>query len=119
MPNPLCHFEFLSRDVARSRAFYGEVFDWGFDEASMPGYTLIQPGIEPGGGMMPLPEGSSARPYLMVYFSVDDVEAAVQRVRQHGGAVLTPPTLLPDNMGCYAIVTDPDQIVFGLFKPGS
>lgn len=116
MPNPLCHFEFLSRDVARSRAFYGEVFDWAFDDASMPGYTLVQPGIEPGGGMMSLPEGSAARPALMVYFSVDDVAAAAERVREHGGAILSPPTTLPNNVGQYAIVADPDQVVFGLFK---
>ena len=50
MPNPLCHFELMASDPNRAKAFYGAIFDWKFDDSSMPGYTLIHTGAEPGGG---------------------------------------------------------------------
>ena len=50
MPNPLCHFEFMTGDLAKCQAFYGKVFDWQFDDKSIPGYSLINAGSEPSGG---------------------------------------------------------------------
>ncbi|GIK17737.1 MAG: glyoxalase [Planctomycetota bacterium] len=116
MPNPLCHFEFMTADPAKCRAFYGKVFDWAFDDQSMPGYTLIQPGAEPNGGMMKRPE-VAPRACLTVYFSVTDLEATLKKVRDHGGKVLVEATPIP-NVGTYAIIADPENVVVGLLKPG-
>lgn len=116
MPNPLCHFEFMTVDIEKCRSFYGKVFDWTFDDQSMPGYTLISAGGEPGGGMMKRPNVAPMG-CLTVYFGVDDLEKTLKKVRDHGGKVLVEATSIP-NVGTYAIIADPENIVVGLLKPG-
>jgi hypothetical protein len=115
MSNELCHFEFMSNDVTRCRRFYETIFDWKFDEQSMPGYTLIQTGREPGGGLMQRPE-SAPRPCFMVYFMVDDIPATLRKAEQAGGKVLKPETPIP-GVGAFAVFGDPDGNAIGVFKP--
>jgi hypothetical protein len=115
MGNPLCHFEFMTNDVAKAKAFYGEVFDWRFDEATMPGYTLIHAGAEPGGGMFPKPPNAPG-PCLNVYFLVTDIDATLARVTRLGGTVIVPKSPIPGH-GQYAMFADPDGIAVGLFQP--
>ncbi|MBU0637921.1 MAG: VOC family protein [Planctomycetes bacterium] len=114
MPNPLCHFEFTASDEARSRQFLTSVFDWKFDGSSMPGYTLINTGSEPGGGLMKVtPEMPG--PCFTVYFLVDDIPATLQKVEQAGGKVLVPQTPIP-NVGEFAIIADPDGLHLGIYR---
>jgi len=69
-------------DADRGRAFYEGVFGWRFE-----------PGPSGNGFMIETPDGaagihggdSGASPY--VFFSVDDIEAAMERVRELGGVV--------------------------------
>jgi predicted enzyme related to lactoylglutathione lyase len=49
-----------------------------------------------------------------VYFGVDDVDAAFQRVIELGGRELFAPQDFPG--GRFAIVTDPQGAAFGLLK---
>ncbi len=69
-------------DAERGRAFYEGVFGWRFT-----------PGPSGNGYMIHTPEGhagihggdAGASPY--VFFSVPDIEAAMERVRERGGTV--------------------------------
>jgi predicted enzyme related to lactoylglutathione lyase len=114
MANPICHFEFCSDDPEKCKQFYGSVFGWEFDNQSMPDYTLINTGSEPGGGLMKRPPQAPA-PSLTVYFLVDDVGATVSKAQQAGGTVLVPETPIP-NVGAFAIIADPEGLHFGIFK---
>jgi len=114
MPNSLCHFEFMSNQPEESKAFYGAVFDWKFDDASMPGYTLIDPGAEPGGGLFKKPTDAPG-PALNVYFQVEDLDATIAKATQNGGMVIVPKTEIP-NVGWFAMFADPEGIVIGLLK---
>ncbi len=115
MPNPLCHFELMTKDVNKCQAFYTGVFDWKFDSSSMPGYTLIQTGKEPAGGMMKVPPGAPG-PCFTVYFMVDDIGATLKKVERAGGRVLKPETPIP-NVGAFAIFADPEGNALGIFRP--
>ncbi|MCC7294102.1 MAG: VOC family protein [Phycisphaerales bacterium] len=115
MPNPLCHFEFMTGDVQKCREFYGKVFDWTFDDQAMPGYTLIHTGADPGGGLMSRP-AVAPMACLTVYFSVADMEQTIRKVKEGGGRILVEPTDIP-HVGTYAIIADPEQVVVGLLKP--
>ena len=42
MANPLCHFELMSSDPSKCKDFYRSIFNWEFDEESMPGYSVIK-----------------------------------------------------------------------------
>lgn len=117
MPNPLCHFELMTSDPAKCKAFYGAVFDWKFDDDSMPGYTLINAGAEPSGGVFPKPAGAPAG-CLNAYFNVDDIDATLKIVTEQGGKVLVPKTAIP-NVGHFAMFTDPEGIPIGIMRPSS
>jgi predicted enzyme related to lactoylglutathione lyase len=56
MSNPIVHWELMVTDLDKGKAFYSAVFDWKFDESTYPGYTLIDTGSPPGGGMLAKPE---------------------------------------------------------------
>jgi len=98
MNGELSFFELGVGDVARARDFYGALFDWEFvDEGN--GATIETPNIP--GGVHPGDAGAS--PY--VFFRVDDLKAAVERVRELGG-----------DTGDWAETDDPDAAArFGRF----
>ena len=114
MPNPLCHFELMTTDPAKCKAFYGAIFDWKFDDESMPGYTLVRPGVEPNGAIFKKPDDAPG-PCLNVYFLVDDIDATLAKVKEKGGTVIVPTTEIP-SVGWFAMITDLDGITIGLFK---
>ncbi|MHC4065083.1 MAG: VOC family protein [Planctomycetota bacterium] len=114
MGNPLVHFEFMTDDEDKCRAFYGSVFDWEFDASSMPGYTLIKTGTDPSGGLMKRPAESPSTA-LNVYFEVDDVEAVLAKVTSAGGTVLVPKTPIP-NVGAFGMFADPENNCVGVFQ---
>jgi hypothetical protein len=115
MPNPLCHFELMTNDPAACRKFYGGIFDWKFDDRSMPGYTLVNTGAEPGGGIFPKPPHAPGA-CMNVYFQVEDVEATLAKAVQLGARIVVPRSNIP-NVGEFALFADPEGIVVGLFKP--
>jgi uncharacterized protein len=82
MTGELSFFELGVGDVQRGRAFYEGLFGWRFGpSASGEGFTIdsaVVPGGMHGGDV-------GASPY--VFFAVDDIEAAVERVRELGGVV--------------------------------
>ena len=114
MASPLCHFEFLSDDPEKSRRFYSTVFGWKYDDSSMPGYTLIDTGSEPGGGLMKRPEQAPGV-VLNVYFLVDDMRKTLDTIKASGGMVLVDQTEIP-NVGWWAFAADPEGIPFGIYK---
>ena len=114
MANPLCHFEFMTGDPQKCQAFYGAVFDWSFDNESMPGYTLIQTGTEPPGGIMQKPADASGA-FLNSYFRVDDIATVLDKAKAHGAKVFVEKTPIP-GVGHLAIFADPEGIVIGIMQ---
>jgi uncharacterized protein len=83
---PMDYVEYIVRDIARTKAFYGAIFGWAFTDYG-PGYTsFTDNGL--GGGFTtdgaPKPGGP-----LMV-FHVDDLEAALVRAEKAGAAIVKP-----------------------------
>jgi predicted enzyme related to lactoylglutathione lyase len=75
-------FEIGVEDPQRGMAFYGALFGWEFAPGpSQGGFTIGTPGI-PGGVHGGDP---GAVPYI--FFRVDDMDAALDRVRELGGSV--------------------------------
>ncbi len=115
MPNPLCHFELMTTDVAKCKAFYGAVFEWKFDDKSMAGYTLIHTGQEPTGGVFAKPP-DAPHACTNVYFTVDDIERVLGLAAKHGGKTLVPKTAIP-GIGHFAMFADPEGIAIGIMRP--
>ena len=115
MANHICHFEFMCNDVAKTKEFYGKVFDWKFEETSSPmPYTMVRTGQAPEGGVMAKPP-EAPHPSLNIYFLVDDVSATLEKATQAGGTVVVPKTDIPQ-IGAFGFFCDPDGIVVGVFQ---
>ena len=75
-------FELGVEDPGRGRAFYEAMFGWRFEPGpSGQGYTIATPTLR--GGIHGGDRGAS--PYL--FFHVEDMDAALARVRELGGTV--------------------------------
>jgi uncharacterized protein len=113
MNGELSYFELGVADPDRARAFYGDLFGWEFvDEGS--GATIETPNIP--GGLHGGDPGAS--PYL--FFRVDDLAAALDRVRELGGEVAEDLEDDPETVarfGRFVICKDDQGSSFGLHQP--
>jgi uncharacterized protein len=112
------YFEIGVADADRGRTFYGELFDWRFEPGpSENGFAIT--GLNTPGGMHG--DDAGAGPYL--FFEVDDMEAALARVRELGGEVQE--TLVEDDeesivrFGRFQLCRDDQGSPFGLHQPPS
>jgi predicted enzyme related to lactoylglutathione lyase len=76
----LVYFMFPVTDGERAQAFFGGLFGWEYEAGSVPGGTNVTNSTPPGGIFG---RGSGDQP--VVYFEVDEIEAACERVRELGG----------------------------------
>jgi predicted enzyme related to lactoylglutathione lyase len=109
--------EAMVGDFEAGKEFYAKAFDFTYEDMSAEGmkYAVFSvPGGERQAGGVGAVEGGQP-PYWAVTFTVEDTDAAVQRVRDAGGQVLTEP--FDFEFGRIAIVTGPDAESFGVIAP--
>jgi len=113
-------YELMTTDIKIAKAFYTSVVGWGTRDASMPSsaYSLFTIGDSPVAGLVNVPEDArrtGATPRWIGYVGVDDVDAAVDRIKQLGGAVYVPPMVVP-NISRFSVVADPQMATLALVK---
>ena len=113
-------YELMTTDMETAQAFYAHVVGWGTRDSSAPRltYSLFTTGDSPVAGLMNVPEGArrtGVTPQWMVYVGVDDVDAAVGRIKRLGGAVYVPTTDVP-NISRFSVVADPQMATLALVK---
>jgi hypothetical protein len=114
-PGAFAWSELSSSDVAASRAFYSDVFGWGwggsddYSEAQVSGRTIA--------GLMARRPGLPADvpDSWLVYFGAADVDAAVAKASELGASVIVGPTDIPDT-GRFAVLADPQGAAFAVFQ---
>ena len=111
MANNIGWFEVAGKDQDALRSFYGELFDWSFNdvEGGMP-YSLVD-GTNIGGGIGGTPDGSAG--HVTFYVEVDDLEGALKRAESLGGSHSMGPMEVPGG-GRIAHFTDPEGHLIGL-----
>jgi uncharacterized protein len=104
----------LTTDVAGARRFYGDLFGWQFDDTQRGGqpYVIARLGHVPVAGIVDVSALAGGAGNWLSYMAVDDVNAAVARVRAAGGKVLVEPRDRP--VARVAVVTDPQNALLGL-----
>jgi hypothetical protein len=101
-------------DPEAAQAFYSDLFGWRFEQMSAePPYWGIYCGERANAGMMPLPPGGPAPPHWLVYFGIDDLDAAAEEIGSLGATVMVPPQEVPG--GRILVAQDPQGAVFALF----
>lgn len=116
MDGSLSFFELGVGDTDKARTFYGQLFGWEFvDEGT--GATIETPNIP--GGLHGGDPGAS--PYL--FFRVDDLAAALERVRALGGDIGDYKSGEDEDtvprFGRFQTCTDDQGSTFGLHEPPS
>jgi predicted enzyme related to lactoylglutathione lyase len=124
----LCWNELGTRDVEGAKAFYGKVFGWTVAEHQLqrteggPGpdvYIEWQLDGNSVGGMMDITEmlPDEVPAHWLVYFGVEDTDAAVEKVKASGGEIRFGPVDI--DAGRFAVVTEPNAEpgVFAVIKP--
>ncbi len=106
----LAYFVVGVADVARARRFFSTVLGWRFTPGRSEGGWDIE-GVSPMGGM----HGGNDLPVVVPMYAVDDVHAAVARVRAAGGTS-TEPERMP--YGVTAECTDDQGTAFYLGQLG-
>lgn len=115
-PNGWCWNELVTRDVDKSRAFYGELTGW--DYATLPmgefDYTLLKVAGKDAGGMMPMvgPQWEGIPPHWMVYFAVADCDAIGARAESARGKIVVPATEI--QVGRFSVLRDPQGTPFSV-----
>ena len=106
-------FDLSSPDPARARTFYHELFGWTMNPAPAEGYTLIS-GAD-GAPFAGIGNAGADSPYtgIVIYFQVEDLEAALERALKLGGSRRLDPVPVP-MMGRMAVFSDPDGNPVGL-----
>jgi uncharacterized protein len=109
-------FELGVEDPQRGRAFYESLLGWSFEPGpSGQGFVIGTPTIP--GGMHGGDRGAS--PY--VFFRVDDMEAALDRVRELGGTVeeidVEGDESAVERFGRFKLCRDDQGSSFGLHEP--
>ena len=110
-------FDITTTDLARSKEFYGKLFDWKFTPIEG---TDMAAEIVAGGtaiGTLRVAEGAISAFNGVVYVQVNDIQASCSRAKELGGTI--PPGFpfnLSDGAGAVGLVADPTGHPIGLYS---
>ncbi len=110
--------ELMTTDAPAAMTFYRELFGWQPGDAMDMGpagkYQMFNRGSRTIGGMMNKPpEMAQMPPMWGLYFSVPDINAAVDRIKANGGRILNGPMEVPGG-DQIVTATDPQGAAFSL-----
>ena len=117
--HPIDWFEIPVRDIERAQRFYETLLGTSLRRETIIGQTLaVFPYADGGAGGCLIAGSNAPAPSTigtLVYLPVSPtLDAALGRLEQAGGRVLTPPVVLPGDMGCFAHVADSEGNRVGL-----
>lgn len=119
IPGTMGWNELMTTDVAKAKSFYSQLFGWETETADMGNgmeYTQILNKGRSNGGMMQLSEEWGNVPSnWMVYFSVADCDASVEKAKSLGATIQVPPQDIPE-VGRFAVIQDPQGAALSLIQ---
>jgi predicted enzyme related to lactoylglutathione lyase len=110
----ICYIEIPAVDPAASATFYEKVFGWHIRYPGDGENPAFDDGLGEVSGTWVSGRPPATGSGLLIYIMVDDAEAAVDKVVEHGGVIVQP--LDPDSSEIIARFTDPAGNVFGIYQ---
>ncbi|HEX6386134.1 MAG TPA: VOC family protein [Anaerolineae bacterium] len=115
--NRFTHFELATDDLEKTAAFYHDVFGWQIQKWEGPvDYWLVTTGDEStrgiNGGLMQAGGDFSG---TINTIEVDDIDAAIAKVQDHGGEIILEKQPIP-GVGYQAYFKDNTGIIVGLHQ---
>jgi predicted enzyme related to lactoylglutathione lyase len=109
----VCYLEIPAREVARSAAFYADVFGWQMRRRG-DGATAFDDTTGEVSGAFVTGRSAAPGPGLLVYIMVDNAAATCRAVEEHGGLIVQP--IGADAPQITARFQDPAGNVLGLYQ---
>jgi len=115
IPNTFVWNELATRDPEDAAQFYNTVLGWETQADSGPNpYTMFVNNGRFAGGLLGMDDSFGDMPTCWsVYFSVEDLDASVARVKELGGNILVESQNISET-DRFAVVQDPQGAVFNL-----
>jgi predicted enzyme related to lactoylglutathione lyase len=114
--------ELNTADTAAAGAFYPKVLGWRIQTSPhSASYSMFATASGPVAGMMRLPDDArqmGARPHWLPYIGADDVDGTVGSAERLGAKVLHAASDIANNIGRFAVLSDPQGAAFGVYRPG-
>lgn len=109
--------EAMTRDLEKAKGFYGELFNWSYEEMKMPTgvYTIVKAGTKSIGGMMQSSDEHMPS-FWAGYVCVKNVDAALDAVKSGGGKVLWGP-IDAEGVGRFAGFFDTEGACIAVLAP--
>jgi len=126
MSNPAGDFvwyELMTTDADAAQAFYSSVIGWNIHYAEMPGmdYRLLFAGDAGVCGLMQINDemkANNVQPGWRAFVAVEDPDATAAAATAAGGAMIVPPTDIP-NVGRFAMIADPGGVPIFVLRADS
>jgi predicted enzyme related to lactoylglutathione lyase len=116
-PGRVAWFDITTTDLARSKEFYGKLFDWRFNPVQG---TDLAVEIVSGGsaiGTIRVAEGKISAFNGVVYVQVTGIQESCRKATELGGTVVPGfPFNLPNGTGAIGLVSDPAGHPLGMYS---
>ena len=112
-PGSIVHVELHSADPVKSKAFYGEVFGWKFQEFPELNYFMWKAPNDPAGGLMKVMEGRP--PQVLNYILSRDIDVTSRQIAASGGVIIQPKMEIP-GQGWWALFREPGGTMMALYE---
>ena len=113
--------ELLTTDPDAAIEFYRTIAGWDVTPfPDNPSYRIWTTGTRQDAGLMQLPDDlklMGVPPHWLFYVGVPDAEAAIAQATSLGGQLRMPAQEVP-NVGRFAVLADPQGVVFCILQPG-
>jgi hypothetical protein len=115
--NPVVHWELMSKQPEKVAQFYARAFGWKIDHRPEWNYRVVETGSETGinGGIVKPDKPEPWPGNVVLYIAVDDLAAYRRKVEAAGGKIHVKEQKVP-GMGKFALFTDPEGRMMGLWK---
>ena len=114
-------FELTATDQDAAQAFYAAVAGWHVAASPVPehgGYRVAEADGKPVAGIRKAIPEAPGLPGWTIYLATGDVDATAARVVELGGRIAFGPLDIPQ-VGRFALVSDPQGVVFALMSTAS
>lgn len=113
--NNICHIELPSKDFVKAKKFYGDVFNWQFEETKEMNYIVFKAPEGVNGGFTDTLEPAQ-KPGIVFYIEVDDIEATIKKAEEVGGKCFVGKTQISPEIGYFAMLYDLEGNQIGLWS---
>ena len=115
MAGEFVHMELNTPELEKSKAFYGGLFGWEFQDIPMGDgtiYSMFKPANGPGGGLMTVPDAPMR---WLSYIGVEDIKASTAKARELGATVWIANVEVMGR-GWFSILEDPTGAAIALWQ---